>query len=80
MYALIFGNTFAKQFLKNVTFVLLTYPMDSTPEQNQHMPYIQGPASTTNFRESTATRRTPLQRQSSDSCNDNFLLLKNCEY
>lgn len=67
MYALVFDNTFAKQFSKNVTFVLLTYPTDSPPNQNHHMRRVQGPGSTTSLRDGPASRRAPLQRDSSDS-------------
>lgn len=67
MYALVFDNTFAKQFSKNVTFVLLTYPTDSPPQQNHHTRHIQGPSSTTSLNNNLAPRRGPLQRDSSDS-------------
>ncbi|KAL9103407.1 MAG: hypothetical protein Q9163_001546 [Psora crenata] len=42
MYALVFDNTFAKQFSKTATFVLLTYPTQSPPQSNHHMHHIQG--------------------------------------
>ena len=67
MYALVFDNTFAKQFSKNVTFVLLTYPTESPPQQNHHMRHIQGPASTPCLHNGSAARKGPLQRDSSDS-------------
>ena len=67
MYALVFDNTFAKQLSKNVTFVLLTYPTDSPPQQNHHMRHIQGPASCTSLRDNSASRKTPIQRDSSES-------------
>ena len=67
MYALVFDNTFAKQFSKNVTFVLLTYPTDSAPNQNHHMRYIQGPDSTNSLRDNSASRKAPVQRESSES-------------
>lgn len=67
MYALVFDNTFAKQFSKNVTFVLLTYPTDSPPQQNHHIRHIQGPASSTSLRDNSASWKTPIQRDSSES-------------
>ena len=67
MYALVFDNTFAKQFSKNVTFVLLTYPTDSPPNQNHYTRHIQGLASTTSLRENSTSRKAPLQRDSSES-------------
>lgn len=67
MYALVFDNTFAKQFSKNVTFVLLTYPSDSPPQQNHHTRHIQGPSSTTSLNNNLGARKVPLQRDSSDS-------------
>ncbi|KAL9114386.1 MAG: hypothetical protein Q9187_007468, partial [Circinaria calcarea] len=42
MYALVFDNTFAKQFSKTVTFVLLTYPIDSAPLSSHHVHHVQG--------------------------------------
>ena len=67
MYALVFDNTFAKQFSKNVTFVLLTYPTESPPQQNHHTRHIQSPASTACLQNGLAPRKGPLQRDSSDS-------------
>lgn len=67
MYALVFDNTFAKQFSKNVTFVLLTYPTDSPPQQNHHTRHIQGPSSTTSLNSNLAPRKATLHRDSSDS-------------
>lgn len=67
MYALVFDNTFAKQFSKNVTFVLLTYPTDSPPTQNHHMRHVKGPDSTTSLRDNPASRKAPVQRESSES-------------
>ena len=67
MYALVFDNTFAKQFSKNVTFVLLTYPTDSPPQQNHHTRHIQGPSSTTSLNSNLAPRKATLHRASSDS-------------
>lgn len=42
MYALVFDNTFAKQFSKTATFVLLTYPTDSAPLSSHHVHHVQG--------------------------------------
>lgn len=67
MYALVFDNTFAKQFSKHVTFVLLTYPTDSPPQQSHHTRHIQGPSSTTSLHNNAGQRKAPLQRDSSDS-------------
>ena len=67
MYALVFDNTFAKQFSKNVTFVLLTYPTESPPQQSHHTRHIQGPPSTTSLNNNFGPRKGPLQRESTDS-------------
>ena len=67
MYALVFDNTFAKQFSKNVTFVLLTYPTDSPPQQNHHARHTQGPPSTTSLNNNLGPKKGLLQRNSSDS-------------
>ena len=43
MYALVFDNTFAKQFAKTATFVLLTHPVHTAPQSNhQVIHHIQG--------------------------------------
>ncbi|MCJ1442543.1 MAG: hypothetical protein MMC23_003039 [Stictis urceolatum] len=42
MYALVFDNTFAKQFSKTATFVLLTYPTNAAPQQNHQIRGVQG--------------------------------------
>lgn len=69
MYALVFDNTFSKQFLKTVTFVLLTYPSDSPPQANHHMHHIQGSSSsaTSSLRDNPGSRVTTIQHESSDS-------------
>jgi len=45
MYALVFDNTFAKQFSKTATFVLLTYPTDSAPQSNHQVHHFQATSS-----------------------------------
>ena len=45
MYALVFDNTFAKQFSKTATFVVFTYPSDSRPQFNHQIHHIQGTSS-----------------------------------
>lgn len=69
MYALVFDNTFAKQFSKSVTFVPLTYPTNSPPQANHHMHHIQG--SSTSSLPATRDNHIPkiigAQRKSSDS-------------
>ena len=54
MYALVFDNTFAKQFSKTATCVLLTFPTYSPPQSNHQAHHIQGSSagSATNLRES----------------------------
>ena len=42
MYALVLDNTFAKQFSKTATFILLTYPTSSPPQSNHQTHHIQG--------------------------------------
>ena len=68
MYALVFDNTFAKQFSKTATFVLLTYPTRSPPQSNHHMHHIQvtGAESRTSLRD-TLNQKKLGQRSSSDS-------------
>ncbi|MCJ1227354.1 hypothetical protein MMC12_004009 [Toensbergia leucococca] len=65
-YALVFDNTFAKQFSKTVTLVLLTYPTSSPPESNHHMHHIQG-SSNGSTKVRSSPRLMPQQRTSSDS-------------
>ena len=69
MYALVFDNTFAKQFSKSVTFVPLTYPTNSPPQANHHMHHIQGSstASLPSSRDNHIPRNTLGQRESSES-------------
>ncbi|KAI4212196.1 MAG: hypothetical protein LQ351_005065 [Letrouitia transgressa] len=69
MYALVFDNTFAKQFSKSVTFVLLTYPTDCPPQANHHMHHVQGPsaASTSSLGDTTSSRARIVTRDSADS-------------
>lgn len=71
MYALVFDNTFAKQLSKSVTFVLLTYPINSPPQSSHHMHHVQGSsaAAATTRRHRSASR--VLQHESSDSVNRN---------
>lgn len=71
MYALVFDNTFAKQLSKSVTFVLLTYPINSPPQLSHHMHHVQGSsaAAATTRRHRSASR--VLQHESSDSVNRN---------
>lgn len=68
-YALVFDNTFSKQFSKSVTFVLLTYPSNAPPQANHHMHHIQ--ASSTNasvgIRDNQSPRVASIQHESSDS-------------
>ncbi|KAL8742945.1 MAG: hypothetical protein Q9190_004650 [Brigantiaea leucoxantha] len=68
MYALVFDNTFAKQFSKSVTFVLLTYPTDSPPHTNHHTRHLQGPTSSTaSLGDALAPRAKLVSRNSADS-------------
>lgn len=69
MYALVFDNTFSKQFSKTVTFVLLTYPSNSPPQTNHHMHHIQASSSNTSvtLRDNQSPRIPPIQHDSSDS-------------
>ena len=57
MYALVFDNTFAKQFSKAATFVLLTYPTASPPQSNHQSHHIHGSVagSSTNIKESAVS-------------------------
>ncbi|KAL9130133.1 MAG: hypothetical protein Q9217_001607 [Psora testacea] len=66
MYALVFDNTFAKQFSKTATFVLLTYPTQSPPQSNHHIHRIQGAGSesATSLKE-TLNQKKKLGHQSS---------------
>lgn len=69
MYALVFDNTFAKQFSKSVTFVPLTYPTNSPPQANHHMHHIQGSSasSVSSFRDNQNQRVVPARHESSES-------------
>ena len=69
MYALVFDNTFSKQFSKTVTFVLLTYPSDSPPQANHHMHHIQASSTsaTVGLRDHQSPRVSAIQHESSDS-------------
>ena len=68
MYALVFDNTFAKQFSKSATFVLMTYPTDSPPQSNYHMHHRQGTAeSATSSKDTLNPGSIPIKRESSDS-------------
>lgn len=68
MYALVFDNTFAKSFSKSATFVLLTYPT-SSPPQNHHIHHIQGTSGegSASLKDTLNTKMAALQRKSSDS-------------
>ena len=44
MYALVFDNTFAKQFSKTAIFVLLTYPTNTSPMFHHQTHHIQAPS------------------------------------
>ena len=69
IYALIFDNTFAKQFSKTATFVLLTYPTISPPQSNHHVHHIQrtGSESTTSLKDTLNQRKKFGQQSSSES-------------
>lgn len=69
MYALVFDNTFSKQFSKSVTFVLLTYPSNSPPQANHHMHHIQASSTSASpaLRDNPSPRVTSIQHESSDS-------------
>lgn len=69
MYALVFDNTFAKQFSKTATFVLLTYPTASPPESSHHMHHIDGGPSEnpSSLRENLSQRKKAIQQPSTDS-------------
>ncbi|KAH0555719.1 hypothetical protein GP486_006337 [Trichoglossum hirsutum] len=41
MYALVFDNTFSKQFAKTATFALLTYPTNAPPSSSHHLHHFQ---------------------------------------
>lgn len=69
MYALVFDNTFSKQFSKSVTFVLLTYPSNSPPQANHHMHHIQASSTSASasLRDNQSSRVTSIRQESSDS-------------
>lgn len=69
MYALVFDNTFSKQFSKTVTFVLLTYPSKSPPQAIHHMHHIQASSSSASvsLQSNQSPRVTSIQHDSSDS-------------
>ena len=72
MYALVFDNTFAKQFSKTATFVLLTHPSHIVPQSNhQAIHHIQGSgAGSAQSLRINPTRSRPklkAERRSSDS-------------
>ncbi len=69
MYALVFDNTFSKQFSKSVTFVLLTYPSKSPPQANHHIHHIQALSSSLSgsLRENQSARVASIQHESSES-------------
>ena len=69
MYALVFDNTFAKQFSKTATFVLLTYPSTSPPQSNHLMHHIQaaGVESATHLKDTLNQKKKLHQQSSSDS-------------
>jgi hypothetical protein len=73
MYALVFDNTFSKQFAKTATFALLTYPTSAPPSSSHHLHHFQaGPlaaASTISLGGKPSPRLAP-QSVSTDSIQD----------
>lgn len=69
MYALVFDNTFAKQFSKTATFVLLTYPTDSAPQSNHQVHHFQTTSSSSlrNLKTRSRSRRKLESPDSSES-------------
>lgn len=66
MYALVLDNTFAKQFSKTSTFVLLTYPTDSAPQSNHQVHHFQT-TSSSSLRNLKSRSRSRQKLESPDS-------------
>jgi oxysterol-binding protein-related protein 3/6/7 len=61
MYGLVFDNTFAKQFSKTATLVLLTYPTNSAPQSNSQL------SQSLRIKPTRSRPKLNLDRRSSDS-------------
>ncbi|KAI9784279.1 MAG: hypothetical protein M1839_002340 [Geoglossum umbratile] len=74
MYALVFDNTFSKQFAKTATFALLTYPTSAPPSSSHHLHHFQAglaaSASTTSLGSKTSPRLVSQPGASTDSLQD----------
>lgn len=71
MYGLVFDNTFAKQFSKTVTFVLMTYPTGQAPKSGHYMHFAQASSGTLPTSPSGSNNGSPNVYPANDS-NDNL--------
>ncbi len=66
MYGLVFDNTFSKQFSKNATFVLLTYPSNAPPRATQFLQNVPV-ATNSSINKTQSPRLSALASESMDS-------------